>query len=285
MKISVVIPAYNAEKFIERALNSVLKQSFEPFEIIVVDDGSQDSTAEKIKKFSNVIIISQINKGEGSARNAGIKAAKGDYVAFLDSDDEWLGDHLLNAYKAFSLYPNCHVYSDGHQIMKEGTSHKLAVCLSKSDPDSIVACDYFKALPPKAYFSSSTNVISLESLRNIGLYNIQMKVGADRDVLFRIALKYKEFLFVNQLGAIVWARPDSLSRGQSKNINKSIESYQKWISLAKEQGDYERAKPRLALWVGNNLKKSIARMNIGATLLIIRKFWFLLPQIIRKKFI
>ena len=93
--VSAVIPAYNAEKYIERAIDSALAQSHLPDEIIVVDDGSDDGTGEVVKKYGESIrYINQENTGASAARNAGVKAAKNEWIAFLDGDDEWLSDNL-----------------------------------------------------------------------------------------------------------------------------------------------------------------------------------------------
>ena len=97
MKISVIIPTYNRKKHIKKAIDSVMRQSYEPFEIIVIDDGSIDGTYELIKQSyssSQISIEKQINNGVSSARNKGVKLANGDWIAFLDSDDEWLENKL-----------------------------------------------------------------------------------------------------------------------------------------------------------------------------------------------
>jgi glycosyltransferase involved in cell wall biosynthesis len=90
MKISVVIPSYNHGKYLGEAIDSVLHQSYPPFEVIVVNDGSVDNTAKVIKPYrSQVNYIYQKNSGIGAARNTGIQHAKGDYLTFLDADDKW----------------------------------------------------------------------------------------------------------------------------------------------------------------------------------------------------
>lgn len=91
-KISVVIPTYNREKTIKRCLDSVVNQTYPVCEIIVIDDGSRDKTLDIIRtEYGNrVKVIRQKHKGAQAARNAGIRAASGEYIAFLDSDDEWL---------------------------------------------------------------------------------------------------------------------------------------------------------------------------------------------------
>lgn len=94
--VSVVIPLYNKGKYVERALTSVLAQTYQPFEIIVIDDGSTDDGPEKVLKLNDpeIILIRQENRGPGAARNTGLAKARGKYVSFLDADDEWLPSFL-----------------------------------------------------------------------------------------------------------------------------------------------------------------------------------------------
>jgi glycosyltransferase involved in cell wall biosynthesis len=87
--VSVIIPVYNGERFIAQALHSVMAQDYKPFEIIVVDDGSVDGTADIVKSIQGIQYIYQANQGHGAAKNKGIEAAEGSYLAFLDADDLW----------------------------------------------------------------------------------------------------------------------------------------------------------------------------------------------------
>ena len=96
--VSVIIPAYNSEKFIGETLYSVVRQSFQAMEIIVVDDGSTDGQNEIIKTImkedARIKLIQQANRGVSAARNLGIEHAKGQYLAFLDADDVWLPHNI-----------------------------------------------------------------------------------------------------------------------------------------------------------------------------------------------
>ena len=93
--ISVIIPVYNGKKFLHEAVGSVLNQNYQPLEIIIVDDGSTDGTSELQNSFGEQVhFIFQNNKGPAAARNKGIKEAKGEFLAFLDSDDLWPSDKL-----------------------------------------------------------------------------------------------------------------------------------------------------------------------------------------------
>ena len=107
-KVSVIVPAYNTEKFIRRCLHSLVRQSLKEIEIIVVNDGSTDSTAEKIREIAGfdrrVKVISQNNQKQGAARNRGMKAASGEYLGFVDSDD-WVNDNYFEKlYSAAKKY-------------------------------------------------------------------------------------------------------------------------------------------------------------------------------------
>lgn len=98
--ISIIVPAYNVEKYIEECISSIEKQKFVSYEIIIIDDGSTDSTpliCEQLKeKYANIIVIHQVNKGSSEARNIGIQQAKGDYILFIDSDD-FITDNSLES--------------------------------------------------------------------------------------------------------------------------------------------------------------------------------------------
>jgi len=112
-QISVIIPTFNRAQEVDRALQSVFKQSFKPHEIIVVDDGSTDETAKLIKQCytGSVRYVYQSNSGVSRARNRGVSCAQGNWIAFLDSDDEWLPEKLLRQISSLSENPSisfCH---------------------------------------------------------------------------------------------------------------------------------------------------------------------------------
>ncbi len=100
--VSVIIPAYNSEKYIKEAVGSVGRQTYKNVEIIVVDDGSIDGTANVVKECSNVRYFYKDNGGISSARNMGVRESKGDYIAFLDSDDLWTPIKIESQMKTFA---------------------------------------------------------------------------------------------------------------------------------------------------------------------------------------
>jgi len=126
--VSIIMPAYNAEKYIAESIASAQRQTFRDWELIVIDDGSTDSTAEIVKGLQQnderIIYVHQQNKKLPAARNCGIKLSKGQYVAFLDSDDLWLPEKLERQLEAFEKQKADLVFTDGF-ILKEKTQELI----------------------------------------------------------------------------------------------------------------------------------------------------------------
>jgi glycosyltransferase involved in cell wall biosynthesis len=114
-QVSVIIPLYNKGKYIARALDSVYAQTFEYFEVIVVDDGSTDDGPDIVRKYDDprLRLIQQANAGPGAARNRGVRESTGPWVAFLDADEEWLMDFLRISIEALEAHPQCPVSVTG----------------------------------------------------------------------------------------------------------------------------------------------------------------------------
>jgi len=121
--ISVIIPLYNKGRYVSRALDSVLGQTFKDFEVIVIDDGSSDDGPSIVRHYNDTKLrfIRQDNLGPGAARNRGIRETTGRYVAFLDADDEWLPDFLKVALDHLSKNPDCALYTSGFIDGRTGT--------------------------------------------------------------------------------------------------------------------------------------------------------------------
>lgn len=131
--ISVIIPLYNKEAIIERTLRSVLLQDYDDYEVIIVDDGSTDRSADIVKQFiselppfkggTGWVFISQQNGGPSKARNTGIKNAKGEWLYFIDADDEMMPGALLHLSKMVEQYPNANLIFGEHCIYNGVTTH------------------------------------------------------------------------------------------------------------------------------------------------------------------
>lgn len=189
---SVVISLYNKAHTIERTLQSVLKQTFTDFEIIIVNDGSTDNGVETIQKHASdlrIHIINQENQGVSVARNRGIKESKFDYIAFLDGDDEWHPDFLLKVKEAIEKYPNAGFYGTS-SIHRDFITGKETDSTIDKFRNKLVKVDCFKT--PKALAHTSAIVVKKSILYKIDTeYNgfpVGMRVCEDWACFFRIAL-------------------------------------------------------------------------------------------------
>jgi glycosyltransferase involved in cell wall biosynthesis len=222
MRISVIIPAYNAAAYIERALRSVLNQTRPADEIIVVDDGSSDNTADILKKYQNQIIsIRQPNAGVSAARNTGIRAATGDWIAFLDADDEWLPEKLRLQCDLLNRHPDLCWATGNFLFCRCQQNHLQSPGLSESQVSDLrqrlgavnYFDSYFQAYQLRAAGNTNTMMIRKDKLQEAGLFYEGQKIAEDEDVWFRLA-------YLNMKLAVVWdpiaiyhfQTPDSATR-------------------------------------------------------------------------
>jgi len=185
MKISVVIPGYNRAHTILRSVESVLKQSFKAFEVIIVNDGSTDETLELLRPFENQInVISQSNKGVSAARNFGIRKASGDWIALLDSDDEWLPDNLEKQVDYLKLNPELQIFQSAEIWIRNGKrvnpKHKF-----KKHGGWI-----FKYCLPLCIVSPSAVMFTKRLYNEMGGFDESFPVCEDYDLWLKISRKY-----------------------------------------------------------------------------------------------
>jgi len=191
--VSVVIPLYNKGPYIARALNSVLAQTFQDFEVIVVDDGSTDDGAEVVRGFDDprIRLIQQENQGVSAARNRGIAAARAELVAFLDADDEWLPGFLETIMRLRRKFPEAGAYATAVSTAYNGTiKHSRYRSVPSSNWEGMIT-DYFRSqiLGDSVIYSSSV-AIPRDILQEMNGFVIGAKWGEDLDLWGRIALKY-----------------------------------------------------------------------------------------------
>jgi glycosyltransferase involved in cell wall biosynthesis len=162
--VSVIIPVYNAERYVAEAIESVLAQTYDPVEIIAVDDGSTDGSAAVVKQFPFVQYYFQANAGISATRNRGIEQAQGDFLAFLDADDIWVNDKLALQMAAFEDNPGLDIVF-GH--VQQFRSPELA----QAENDPPAATDLMPGHIP------STMLIKRETFFRVGLFETHWKMG------------------------------------------------------------------------------------------------------------
>jgi glycosyltransferase involved in cell wall biosynthesis len=186
IKISVAIPAYNAELYLSEALDSVLAQSCKPWEIIVVNDGSTDRTEEIALSYGDKIrYIRQANQGLAGARNTAIREATGDWVAFFDSDDVMMPDKLCLQSAAIEANPNLIlVYSGFSFLYSDGRTEEIA---------AFPARDLWPALRYRTPILPSTSVVRRAALLEVG--NFRSVLTEDWDLWIRLIRRYSAKAF------------------------------------------------------------------------------------------
>jgi len=196
-KISVIIPTYNRANLLPRAIESVLRQTFKNFELIIVDDGSTDNTTEVVKEFlkkDKRIKYIKLNKNSGvpaHPRNIGIQNAVGEYIAFLDSDDEWLPEKLEKQMQLFTNSSNNLGFVGCNGIVIDEKNNKT------TEYKILKYEDIFKELLINNFISTSSILVKKKVFNKIGFFDENLKIGEDRDMWIRIAQQYK-FDFISQ---------------------------------------------------------------------------------------
>lgn len=191
--ITVVIPLYNGEKYILRTINSVLKQSFKDFEIVIVNDGSNDNGCKFIEELSNskITLFNQANSGVSVARNKGIELGKGKYFAFLDADDEWDEFFLERIMELTNLYPNAGIYTSGYRMVFSSGPH-LQITLSEIKvKNQLLISDYFHKALGGPFIQTSGVIIPRVVINDLGSFIVGKQWGEDLEMWARIALKYQ----------------------------------------------------------------------------------------------
>ncbi|EMO42285.1 glycosyltransferase family 2 protein [Leptospira noguchii] len=199
--ISVVIPTYNRENKILNSISSVLKQTLPPKEIIVVDDGSTDATVSKIQEtFSDKVQILLLeHKGVSHARNRGVENASGDWIAFLDSDDEWLSEKLDKQWKHIEEHPETEILQSQEIWIRNGRKVNPPTRLSKKDGDIFEQSLEFCSVTP------SSVLLKKELYQNQGGMDEKLLACEDYDLWLRITSQttvvlLDEFLLVRYGG-------------------------------------------------------------------------------------
>lgn len=197
MKISVVIPMYNSSKTILSTLNSVKTQTILPFEVLIIDDGSLDESATIVEDFIsnnltlNIHLVKKVNGGVSTARNAGIKLAQGDWIALLDSDDEWLPNKLERQIQVLSENPNI----DFLGTNRNGESFS-AVLWNKLEHLTKISA---KLLLFKNYFSPPTIIFKKQIFFELGGFDENQRYAEEGNYFIRIAQRYNCYLLDESL--------------------------------------------------------------------------------------
>lgn len=206
-----MIPAYNAEQTLTRAVDSVLAQTRRPDEVIVVNDGSRDRTAEVASRFGEPVrLIDQCNGGAASARNAALDAATGDLIAFLDADDYWETDKLARQVAHFEQEPELALLAGRYYTQQPGGERRVSGAPAGFREDQSVRLCGARALEFAMHVWTGAAMIRRATLANERFVS-GLEPAEDRDLWIRIVLRGPVRLMSEPLATAV-LEPDSLSR-------------------------------------------------------------------------
>ena len=272
--VSVIIPAYNAAWCVGKAIDSVLDQDFRDFEVIVVNDGSTDDTAAVLATYGEAIrVVHQANGGMSNARNAGIHVAKGEFVAFLDSDDWWLPGKLSRQLKLMRNNPEIGFTSCAARVEDpDGRLLNLWTCGNSEAP----FLPYLFEGNAGIAGGSSALMVRRKLLEQTGVYDETLGGVEDADLWMRLAAA-AEHDCVPEIQVVVLRRPGSVSRNVEAMRHGAIRVMKKNRHLLPSalQGRFWRA--CMAGIHGDYAKWRYRAGRRGAALLDVARIFFLAP--------
>lgn len=255
-RVSVIIPVYNSEKTIGDALDSIAAQTYTGYEVIVVNDGSTDQSEGVIKKYMrpplDVTYVEQANKGPAAARNAGLRIARGEFIAFLDADDLWDKDKLATAVEAMDANPRVKlVFTDMRHMVNDSLVHSSY--LHERGYRHLAGGHIYDNLLKGNFIFTPTVVLRRDVLNETGHFDEQLPIAEDYDLWLRIARRF-EILFID--------RPLATRRRVGSNITEDRRVYiESCIRLREKLLDVHRTEPGRRKLIEWQLKRD--RYNLG----------------------
>lgn len=237
-KVSIILPTYNRAKTLHTAIQSVLSQTFSDFELIIIDDGSMDNTEEIVKGFRDdriKYIKCKENKGAPIARNIGIRSAEGEYVAFQDSDDEWLPQKLEKQMKIFEAAPaDVDIVYTGFWQKKDDRQRYIPYNSVRQKEGDILS-----ELLKESFISTQTILLRKKCFERSGMFDENLPRLQDWELVIRLA-KHYNFKFIDEPLLVAYYTPDSITANCKVHI-KALE-----MILAKHFEDFAKDKKILA---------------------------------------
>jgi len=219
--VSIIIPTYNRRQLIARSIESVLNQTYRDFELIIVDDGSTDGTGEVVAGFNDErirYIRCEENRGEAAARNVGIKAARCDYIAYQDSDDEWLPEKLARQMELLkNASPQFGVIYTG--FWKTENHRRIYIPFSWVNQKN---GDIHKELLKGNFIGSPVVLLKKECFDKVGLFDERLRNLVDWEMWLRIS-KYYHFKYIDEPLVVAHYHSDNVSSNHRAFI-KALES-------------------------------------------------------------
>jgi glycosyltransferase involved in cell wall biosynthesis len=198
-RVSVIIPVFNGERFLGEAITSVLDQDHRPIEIVVVDDGSSDASAEIATAFDHVVLLRQRNGGPAAARNAGVDRSSGELITFLDADDLMTRERLTSQVRHLRAHPEVGCVLMNQEVVLEPGMSLPGWVTPFDEPDEVVAGLIITAM------------IRRETFLAVGGFDASYRLCEDVDLMFRIREAGVEMAFLPTVGVLRRIHPGNVS--------------------------------------------------------------------------
>lgn len=257
--ISIIIPTYNAARFLKETINSVLIQTYTSIELIIVIDGATDNSEEIARNYesdSRVMVISKPNTGVSDTRNVGFKASKGDYIAFLDADDVWLPTRLETMLKAFEENPDAGLVHTDMAVINEESIETGEILKGREGHilKSLLNWDGTNIPGP------SSILVKRKVVETVGGFDTRLSTAADQEFFFRVASKYR---------VVRLAEPLGLYRVHGQNMHQNIVLMEKdhimAYQIARENALFESGAFRRKCYAKLYLILAGSWWNVGGT--------------------
>lgn len=286
IKFSVVVPLYNKEKIIHKCLQSIILQSHKPDEIIIINDGSTDTSKQIVESFineksDNIFLYNYSNGGVSKARNLGIKKAKNEFVALIDADDQWDKDFLHEMNSLIIKFNNASIFSSFHR--KKDSKGNIFMPFHSFEPNySGYVSDYFYTSIKVPLINSSSVILKKSIVLEVGGFPERAFVTEDLFMWFKIALNYK-VAHLNKPLVTINHLPDH-SRGNRGSKHPFIIDYfckniEEFNNLSNNQKDYLFSVSRkhlLGILINSNRRFCFKFYKLGVTLFGFKFVKFLL---------
>ena len=280
--VSVVMPAYNAQEHIRRAIDSVLAQTKKVDEIIVIDDGSTDDTAEIVSSYgSKVQLIRQQNAGPAAARNAGIKAARSEWIAFLDADDEWLAEKIerqssllmRNGKLAWCssnfIYCKC---NEDHRYDRHTLEEAEKLLGGKEYFE-----DYFSAFADGIAGYTGVMMVRKDVLEEVGFFPVDVTSSEDTDTWWRIAYEYPNIGHVTKPLTIYHIQVENSITAAELDAKIIDDLITRHLEIAERKGYSDRFLPCASKMVRYRVRLLVHEGRLADIGMLVEKFGEILP--------
>lgn len=223
--VSIVMAAYNSAPYMPEAIRSVSGQTYPHWELHIINDGSKDNTAEVVRPFLDdprIIYHEQENKGQASAKNRGLRAARGEFIAFLDADDKWSLDKLEKQLPVFTAHPEAGLVHTNVMLITE--SGEPLGSPQRSYPQGWISGE----LLIDNRVNGMASIVRRECLEQVGIFDESLSMGIDYDLWLRISARY-QILFLDEITYFYRQWSGQMSHRYEERMDNAIRIMEKFL--------------------------------------------------------